>query len=199
MTKISSLFLAFLLLAFSAVAQAETSIPALMTGPENLVRPGQAVTTTVVTAHGSQYGVTLRLDEIRYEDYRLIILFSLTQGEVLPAEDAYANYLEQRFGSGESIFPDEQMALHPDAFTLFTEMEEEYPYTADGFSLTDSEDFAYEPLFMVPGEEIRFRMNFSFVDSLKGARLRFQDSGMFQVFAMRPDLMEDSIAWLALE
>jgi len=33
----------------------------------------------------------------------------------------------------------------------------------------------------------------------KGARLRFQDSGMFQVFAMRPDLMEDSIAWLALE
>lgn len=182
MTKISSLFLAFLLLAFSAVAQAETSIPALMTGPENLARPGQAVTTTVVTAHGSQYGVTLRLDEIRYEDYRLIILFSLTQGEVLPAEDAYANYLEQRFGSGESIFPDEQMALHPDAF-----------------SLTDSEDFAYEPLFMVPGEEIRFRMNFSFVDSLKGARLRFQDSGMFQVFAMRPDLMEDSIAWLALE
>lgn len=109
MTKISSLFLAFLLLAFSAVAQAETSIPALMTGPENLARPGQAVTTTVVTAHGSQYGVTLRLDEIR------------------------------------------------------------------------------------------FRMNFSFVDSLKGARLRFQDSGMFQVFAMRPDLMEDSIAWLALE
>lgn len=199
MRKISALMLAFLLLAFSAAAQAEATLQASMTSPENLARPGQAVTATVVTAHGNQFGITLRLDEILYKDYSLIVLFSLTQSEVLPAEGAYADYLEQRFGSTESIFPAGEMLLHPDAFTLFTEMEEEYPYTPDGFSLPDSEEFEYEPLLMVPGEELRFKMIFEFVDSLKGARIRFQDTGMYPVFALRPDLMEDSIAWLALE
>lgn len=42
-------------------------------------------------------------------------------------------------------------------------------------------------------------MLFDYVESLTGARIRFQDTGMYQVFMTRPDLMADSIAWLALE
>ena len=199
MKRTAVLLLAFLLLAFLAAAQAEDSLPAHMTSPENLAPPGQAVTATVVTPYGTQYHLTLRLDEVQAEDYNIILLFTLTQGEVILAEGAHADYLLQRFGSSESIIPDYPMLLHPGAFTLLTDLEEEYPYTPDGFSPGDSEEFEYEPLLLAPGEEIRFKMIFEYVDNLVGARLRFQDTGIYPVFGMRPDLMEGSIAWFSLE
>lgn len=199
MKKSAILTLAFLLLAFSAVAGMEASLPANMTGPENLAPRGQAVASTVVTPYGTQYRLTLRLDEVQSEDYSIILLFTLTQGEVIPAEGAHADYLSQRFGSGESTSPDYPKLLYPEAFTLVTDLEEEYPYTPDGFAPADSGEFDYEPLLLAPGEEIRFKVIFEYVDNLAGARLRFQDTGMYPVFGMRPDLMEDSIAWFALE
>jgi hypothetical protein len=199
MKRNAVLLLAFLLLAFLAAAQAEDSLPAHMTGPENLAPPGQAVTATVVTPYGTQYHLTLRLDEVQSEDYNTILLFTLTQGEVIPAEGAHADYLSQRFGSSESIIPDYPMLLHPGAFALVTDLEEEYPYTPDGFAPADSEEFEYEPLLLAPGEEIRFKVIFEYVDDLVGARLRFQDTGIYPVFGMRPDLMEGSIAWFSLE
>lgn len=198
MRRSSALLLAFLLLAFSASAQSE-SLPARMTSHDNPAPPGQAVTAAIVTAHGSQYDITLRLDEVRFEEYNIIASFTLTLDEVLPAQAAYADYLEQRFGSGEVSFPDGPKLLEPEAFSLITDLDEEYPLTPDGFSISDGEEFEYEALAMVPGEEVRFRMIFTHVQSLRGARIRFQDPGMYLVFAMRPDLMQDSTAWLALE
>lgn len=199
MKRTAVLLMAFLLMAFLAPAQAEDSLPAHMTGPENLAPPGQAVAAAVITPYGTQYSLTLRLDEVQSEDGSLILLFTLAQGEVLPAEGAHADYLAQRFGSGESILPDYPMLLHPEAFALITDLEKEYPYSPDGFSPADSDEFDYEPLLLAPGEEIRFKVIFEYVDDLAGARLRFQDTGMYPVFGMRPDLMEGSIAWFALE
>lgn len=76
MKKSFALLLAFLLLAISSAAQAEASLPAYMTGPDNPAHPGQAVAATVVTAHGNQYSINLRLDEIRFENFSLIAFFT---------------------------------------------------------------------------------------------------------------------------
>ena len=199
MRKFYALLLAILLSLFSFATPAETLLPANMTSPEKPAPPGQAVSVTIVTAYGSQYDMTLRLDEVIYKDFSLVVLFSMTQGEVIPAEGAQAAYLEQRFGSEANSSPYEQMLLHPDFFSLITDLEDEYPLTADGFSLPGIDEFEYEPLLMASGEEIRFKLVFEFVVSLKDARIRYRDSGMHQVFMLRPDLMEDSVAWLALE